>query len=147
MCPMETDPFKPELVAPCGMNCGVCKWYLAFSRGVPKEKGKVSHCNGCRLRAKNCYIKRGCKKLRTNQVKYCYECVDMPCKNREHLEGRYQERYATSLVGNLRELKEKGMAKFLQSQKTRFKCPNCGDVVSVHDQKCYTYKKKTPLQP
>jgi hypothetical protein len=51
-----------------------------------------------------------CKKLRTNQVKYCYECVDMPCAR---LDGRYQERYATSLVGNLKGLKEKGMAQFL----------------------------------
>ena len=106
---METGYFKPELVAPCGMNCGVCKLYLAFSRGVPKEKGKVSHCNGCGPRAKNCYIKRGCKKLRTNQLQYCYECAGMPCKNLEHLESRYQERYATSLVGKLLELKEKGM--------------------------------------
>ena len=144
---MEPAKFTPELIAPCGMNCGVCKSYLAYSRGVLKEKGKVSHCNSCRPRAKNCYIKRGCKKLRTNHVQSCYECTDMPCKNLEHLETRYQERYATSLVGNLMELKEKGMEQFLRTQEARFKCSNCGDVVSVHDQKCYTCKKKTPLQP
>jgi hypothetical protein len=144
---METDPFKPELVAPCGMNCGICKLYLAFSRGLPKEKGKVSHCNGCLIRAKNCYIKRGCKKLRTKQVKYCYECAEMPCKNLEHLERRYQERYTTSLVGNLKEVKEKGMEQFLQNQENSFKCSNCRDVVSVHNRECYTCKKKTPLQP
>jgi hypothetical protein len=70
----------------------------------------------------------------------------MPCKNLNHLEKRYRERYATSLIGNLVELKEKGMAHFLQSQEARFKCQNCGDVVSVHDRKCYACGKTTPLQ-
>jgi hypothetical protein len=30
--------FTPELIAPCGMNCGICKSYLAFSRGIPEKK-------------------------------------------------------------------------------------------------------------
>ena len=144
---MQPDPLKGELVAPCGMNCNICKWYLAFSRGVPKERGKVSHCVGCRPRAKNCYIKRGCRILSKNQIQFCHECSDMPCKSLSHLEKRYNEHYETSLLGNLHELKEKGMEQFLKEQETRFKCPNCGDVVSVHDRKCYTCGKTAPLQP
>ena len=67
----------------------------------------------------------------------------MPCAR---LDGRYQERYATSLVGNLKGLKEKGMAQFLQSQEARFKCPKCCHVVSVHDRKFYACGKTKPPQ-
>jgi hypothetical protein len=144
---MEPKHFKVELIAPCGMNCNVCKWYLAFSNGVPKERGKVSHCSGCGPRAKNCYVKRGCKKLSKNQITFCFECPDIPCEKLAHLEKRYTERYATSLVGNLKEIKEKGMAQFLQTQEARFRCPNCGDFVSVHDSKCYACGKTVQLQP
>ena len=140
---MEPKQFRTDLVAPCGMNCNVCKSYLAQSRGVPTKKGKVSHCLGCRPRAKNCYIKRGCPKLRSNQVQFCYECSEMPCKSLSHLEKRYNERYATSLVGNLQEIKKKGLEQFLRTQEVRFRCLSCGDFVSVHDRKCYACGKVT----
>ena len=144
---MERGHFKAELIAPCGMNCGVCKRYLAFSHGVPAERGKVIHCIGCRPRGKSCFIKSGCSKLRKKQVEFCYECADMPCKNLDRLERRYRERYATSLVGNLGELKKKGMEKFLHAQEARFKCSSCSDVVSVHGGQCYTCKQVTQVKP
>jgi rubrerythrin len=42
-----------------------------------------------------------------------------------------------SMVENLRELKERGMEEFLRIQREKYKCPECGDIVSVHDGKCY----------
>ena len=138
---MESIPFNADLIAPCGMNCALCKNYLSQTHGVPKQKGKVSHCTGCRARGKNCYIKRGCKKLSKNQIGSCSECGDLPCKSLQRLENRYLERYETSLVGNLKELKEKGMTAFLKAQEAKSKCPNCGGVVSIHDRKCYTCGK------
>jgi len=144
---MESSHFKSVLIAPCGMNCGVCKWYLAYLYGVPKERGKVSHCAGCRPRSKNCYIKRGCRKLSKNQLQFCYECSEMPCKHLAHLEKRYRERYGTSLIENLKILKGKGMEQFLLRQEERFKCTNCGDVVSIHGGQCYSCKKITQIEP
>ena len=49
-----------------------------------------------------------------------------------------------SMVENLNTLKAKGMDAFLASQAERHKCPSCGDVVCVHDGKCYScgYKKQ-----
>jgi hypothetical protein len=47
------DTLTSDLIAPCGMNCGVCKAYLAYSRGVPYKKGEISHCTGCLVRNKN----------------------------------------------------------------------------------------------
>jgi hypothetical protein len=137
---MQSGKFTPELIAPCGMNCGICKSYLAYSRGVPEKKGKLSHCPGCFLRNKNCYIKRGCKKLRRNEIKSCYECDNIPCENLDRLDRRYRSRYGMSMVENLKEIR-KGMKAFLENQEKKYACPECGDVVSVHDGKCYTCTK------
>jgi hypothetical protein len=128
---------EKNLIAPCGMNCGICKGYLNYSRGIPKKKGKVIHCIGCLPRNKNCFIKRGCKKLRKNEIKSCFECEVMPCENLDRLDKRYRTRYNMSMVENLKELKNKGMNKFLASQRKKYKCPKCGGVVCVHDGKCY----------
>ncbi|UCC59030.1 MAG: DUF3795 domain-containing protein [Candidatus Bathyarchaeum sp.] len=138
---MQKGKFSPELIAPCGMNCGICKNYLAYSRGVPEKKGKLSLCPGCLPRNRNCYVKRGCKKLRRNEIKSCYECDDIPCENLDHLDRRYRSHYDMSMVENLREIKEKGMKEFLKNQEEKYACPECGDVVSVHYGKCYTCKK------
>jgi len=42
-----------------------------------------------------------------------------------------------SMVENLREIREKGMEKFLEKQEETYRCPECGDFVSVHNGKCY----------
>lgn len=144
---MNPVPLKPELVAPCGMDCNVCKAYLAFSRGIPKQRGKISHCSGCRPRQKNCYVKRGCKKLRLGEAKFCYECADLPCRSISRLEKRYTERYATSFVANLGMIREQGMEKFLETEAKRFRCPSCSDLVSVHDGKCCSCGKVNKVKP
>jgi len=135
---MSDRLFSPELVAPCGMNCALCKAYIAYSHGIPRQRGKVTHCAGCLPRGKNCYIKRGCKKLSKHQIQLCSECETIPCEKLAHLDKRYRERYGMSMVENLKMLKAKGMDEFLASQTEKHRCPSCGDVVCVHDGKCYS---------
>ena len=135
---MPEPHFTPELIAPCGMNCGICKLYLAYSRGFPEKKGKISHCPRCLPRNKNCYIKRGCRKLRRKEIESCVECDSVPCENLDRLDRRYRIHYNTSMVENLREIREQGMEKFLEKQEKKYRCSKCGDVVSIHDGKCYT---------
>ncbi|MCW4006960.1 MAG: DUF3795 domain-containing protein [Candidatus Bathyarchaeota archaeon] len=133
-----TDVFSADLVAPCGMNCGVCKAYLAYSRKVPYQKGLVSHCSGCLERNKNCaFIKKGCVKIRKNQLRFCYQCPDMPCENLSKIDAHYQARYGMSMIQNQKDIRDKGMDAFLKTQAQRYRCPNCGDITSVHDGKCY----------
>ena len=134
---MPNSKFTPDLVAPCGINCGICKCYLAYSRGVPREKGKVTHCIGCVARNKMCaFVKRDCEKLR-GQIRFCYQCPDMPCERLAKLDLHYRARYGMSMVENQKAIKENGMDEFLKSQAEKYRCPSCGDVVSVHDGKCY----------
>ncbi|MCW4023597.1 MAG: DUF3795 domain-containing protein [Candidatus Bathyarchaeota archaeon] len=133
-----SQKFTADLIAPCGMNCGICKAYLAYSRGVPRKKGQVTHCTGCIARDKNCaFIKRDCEKIRKKQIRFCHECPDMPCMRLAKIDELYRTRYGMSMVENQKFIKENGMEKFLKSQAERYLCPNCGDVVSVHDGKCY----------
>jgi predicted RNA-binding Zn-ribbon protein involved in translation (DUF1610 family) len=49
-----------------------------------------------------------------------------------------------SMIENLKDLKEKSVKEFLEIQKEKYECPKCGDVISIHDGKCYTcvYEKK-----
>jgi len=146
---MAADKFTSDLIAQCGMNCGICKAYLAYSRGVPHKKGEVSHCKGCLVRNKNCaFIKRNCEKLRKKQIRFCYECADMPCKKLAKIDENYSVRYGMSMVENQKMIQEKGMDEFLKSQAEKYRCPSCGDVVSVHDSKCYVcgYQGEKPVK-
>ena len=135
---MATNKFTPELIAPCGMNCALCKAYIAYTHAVPRERGKVTHCAGCLPRAKNCYVIRGCPKLRKHEIQSCSQCETLPCKNLAHLDQRYRERYGMSMVENLKMINAQGMDEFLKNQEETHRCPNCEDVVCVHDGKCYS---------
>jgi predicted RNA-binding Zn-ribbon protein involved in translation (DUF1610 family) len=51
-----------------------------------------------------------------------------------------------SMVENIKTIKAKGMTEFLAEQAENYRCPNCGEVVCVHDRKCYLcrYIRKNP---
>jgi hypothetical protein len=129
--------FTSELISLCGMNCGICRAYLAWKHDVPRQRGRVSWCKGCLPRGKNCYIKRGCKRLTKHEVQSCSEYETMPCAKLAHLDKRYRERYGMSMVENLKILKEKGVDEFLKDQDKKYCCPDCvTGVICVHDNKC-----------
>lgn len=126
------------LVAPCGMNCGICGGYLAYSRNIPKKKGKIGHCIGCRLRNKECaYLKGNCLLLKNNKIKYCFECKNFPCGRLFHLDERYRRNYKMSMIENLKTIKEKGVAFFLKVEREKYKCSKCGGTICVHNGICY----------
>lgn len=128
----------PNLIAPCGMNCGICKAYLAYTHNIPKQKGKITHCPGCRIRNKQCaFIKGRCAKLQSGQVNSCSECKDMPCYEISKIDNRYRERYHYSFITNLKKIKEFGPKKVMADDAERFKCPVCGGTISIHDGQCY----------
>lgn len=133
---------KIELVAPCGMNCGVCSAYLAYSKNISKKKGKIVHCIGCRPRNKKCaYLKGHCDKLSSYQIEFCFECEEFPCARLKHIDQRYRKRYNTSLIDNLQKIKAEGINSFLEEQHEKFKCSKCGGTISIHNGKCYDCEK------
>ena len=127
-----------ELIAPCGMNCALCSSYLANKNNL-KEKGiKMPYCDGCRPRDKKCaFLKKRCQLLLDNKVRYCYECKDFPCHELKTIDKRYRERYRMSMIDNLNFIREKGIDKFLLSERKKWKCRNCEGLICCHNGLCF----------
>lgn len=82
---------RTELVAPCGIDCGICELFLAdknpqikqylISVGIPES---VMPCPGCKASAGHCPIHPGecatyaCSKQK--KVDSCSECSQFPCE-------------------------------------------------------------------
>ncbi len=131
-----------ELIAPCGMNCGVCDKYLAFSHQLPKKRGKIGYCKGCRPQNKDCsFIKRKCKTKEIYEIGFCFECSIFPCETLECGSKKYKARYNYDFVESLYSIKKKGMRQFIENQVELHKCIRCGDTVCIHNQKCYSCDK------
>lgn len=129
---------RTQLIAPCGMDCGVCGAYLAYSHDVPRKRGATIHCTGCRARRKRCaYLKGHCPPLANGDVNFCFECADYACERLQHLDSRYRGRYGMSLIENLDLVRDAGIHALIEHQQARFGCPRCGHLRSVHNQKCY----------
>ncbi len=136
--PKARPEFNQALVAPCGMNCNICSGYLAYSRNIPRQRGKITHCIGCRPRNKRCaYIKGHCEKLLKNSIDFCFECADFPCQRLKTLDKRYRTNYSMSMIENLNEIKRNGINNFLKNQRGKYTCPKCEGVIYIHNKKCY----------
>jgi rubrerythrin len=70
----------------------------------------------------------------------------MPCKQLSKLDELYRARYGMSMIENLKMIRDKGMDEFLKSQAEKYRCASCGDIISVHDGKCYAcgYQAEKP---
>jgi hypothetical protein len=129
---------KSSLIAPCGMNCGICMAYL-------REKKK---CPGCRVFDKDepvsiarCRIKN-CANFKNSKLKFCFECEEFPCKNIKHLDKRYRTKYNMSMIENLDNIKKFGIREFVKNEKIRWACSRCGGTICVHRGYCYNCGKQ-----
>lgn len=130
---------REELIAPCGMDCAICSGYLALKNDVRKKGVRMPYCKGCRPRDKKCsFLKKRCELLLNNKVEFCYECEKFPCDNLKHIDKRYQTLFRMSVIDNLNFIKENGLAKFLESQRKKWQCPDCGEVICCHNGICFS---------
>jgi hypothetical protein len=119
---------KPEMVAPCGMNCNLCSRVLD-----PSKPG----CAGCRPRGRGCVHKKGlCPKLAKSEIKFCYLCEEFPCASLLLIEKRYLRAHNYSFVENLEFIRQRGMPAFLRREAGRYTCPACGRLLTVHGDAC-----------
>lgn len=127
---MPSEPIETIMFAPCGMNCKVCYKHCYTKKPcdgcLKSDKGKPEHCRKCKI--KDCIKEKG--------VTYCYECPQYPCKQIKALEKSYNTRYGASLIRNSEFVKENGLIKFMEQQKEKYICPNCGGIISIHDSEC-----------
>jgi hypothetical protein len=131
------EAMNEELIAPCGMNCGLCASYLAMKNDLKKKGFGKTYCAGCLPGGKNCYYKRQCELLRKGLVRFCYDCGDFPCRRLKTLDKRYRTFYYMSMIENLEFIKKHGMEKFLEKEAVKWRCPECGGVICCHNGLCF----------
>jgi hypothetical protein len=128
---------EEKLVAPCGMNCGVCASYLAMKNDLKKKGFGKTYRAGCLPTGKNCYYKKQCASLGKGIVRFCYDCEDFPCRGLRTLDKRYRTFYHMSMIENLEFIQKHGIGVFLEKEAARWRCPECGEVICCHNGLCY----------
>jgi hypothetical protein len=116
-----------NLIAPCGINCGICLYYL-------RAENKCPGCNSGR-KVNNKPIKCGRKLCKERKSNFCYECERFPCDSIKRLDKRYRERYGMSPINNLENIRDKGIDNFLLHQRKKYQSKK--DTLCVHDKKYY----------
>ena len=122
------EELEPDLIAPCGMDCGLCMGYL-------RDKNR---CLGCRAgdegKGKSvlaCTI-RTCEVVRSSESGFCMDCAKMPCPPLKRLDARYRAKYRMSMLENLQTIRDLGIDAFVESERARWTCPGCGGLQRVH---------------
>jgi hypothetical protein len=129
---------EERLVAPCGMNCNVCAAYLASKHDVKAHGVRMMYCIGCRPRNKSCaFLKKGCGQLRRGEVEYCFECEDFPCERLSSIDRKYRANFRMSEIENLECIRENGIGEFLKAEERKWRCQECGGVISCHNGICF----------
>jgi hypothetical protein len=127
-----TVQFEKSHIAPCGINCGTCRAYLRDRNncaGCQASTGpNIPHCSNCKI--------RNCELLNKTSSKFCYECNEFPCIRLRNIDKRYQAKYRTSLIQNLKILSVTGFEEYLIQEKVKWTCRNCGSILSVHNTSC-----------
>jgi hypothetical protein len=125
---MDAPAFDESLIAPCGMNCGVCRAYL-------RERNP---CHGCRDAEQNVPKSRaGCRMRRCEERagRFCHACAEFPCDRLRRLDARYRVRYGMSEVENLECIRDHGIDRFLEREHRRWVSRQ--GVLCVHDRRYY----------
>lgn len=121
-----------DLLAVCGMNCLICYRYCDSNKP----------CSGCLNRkskdTRRCQI-QDCAASRS--LRHCFDCDDYPCKRILRLERNYNKRYGVSLIENCRSIQELGRDNFFEQQREKYRCPDCGGIISLHDKVCSECRK------
>jgi len=117
-----------NLIAPCGMNCGICLAYL-------REKNK---CYGCREAGKNKPKTRVSCRIRLCQQRrgrYCWGCSGFPCERLKTLDKRYRTRYGMSEIENLEFIHSEGINNFVRNERKRWQSSK--GLLCVHNKQYY----------
>jgi hypothetical protein len=122
--------FNKKLVAPCGMNCGLCLHYLRINN-------KCTACFSGRKVNGKC-IKCGIKLCKNRSGEYCFDCEKYPCERLKRLDKRYREKYEMSEIENLEIIKKSGINYFLNLEEKKWMSSD--GIYCVHDKKRYPHQ-------
>ena len=134
----ETQAIQAALIAPCGMNCCLCRAFLRARNRCPgcwgADRGKPKTRVQCRIKT--------CQERRQTGGDFCLGCPGFPCERLRSLDQRYRRKYGMSMIENLRNIAAGGLAKFIQQERARWICPGCGAVLCVHEPACLVCQRR-----
>ena len=125
-----TGEIAETMLAPCGIDCGVC--YVHLKNKKPclgcwgQDDSKPQHCRQCKIKV--CAMEQG--------IDFCSSCSSFPCAIIKRLDKSYRQRYQVSLVDNALRQKRVGAKQHLSEEREKWMCVDCGGVISLHDRVC-----------
>ncbi|MHB8107327.1 MAG: DUF3795 domain-containing protein [Candidatus Cryosericum sp.] len=119
------------MMAPCGMNCGVCAKHL-------RDRDPCLGCLAIDRKLNHCEVGIKVCTERNAGATFCFDCAKYPCRRLRQLDLRYRTKYGMSMLENLDRIRELGLERFMAIENTRWVCPACGNPICVHDRRCYT---------
>ena len=125
------------MIAPCGMNCGICAAHLREKNTcagcIVKSPQKLHHCYVCSI---------GTCTKKSPRARFCFDCASYPCLRLKKLDLRYRTKYGMSMIENLNAIEQLGIRRFMKYEIVRRACPVCGNPVCIHNKQCYDCQKK-----
>ncbi len=146
---------KKELLAPCGLYCGVCAVYIAYKTNNEKFKKALLKvypntksvndvkCTGCMSDGvifgycEYCQIK---KCVRKKGIEGCHECDEFPCKYIKRFPLPVGKKVILRAIPRWREV---GTEKWVEEEEERYLCPECGNPLFRGAKRCN--KCKSPV--
>ncbi|MFX0039159.1 MAG: DUF3795 domain-containing protein [Candidatus Hodarchaeota archaeon] len=140
-----------NLLAPCGLYCGVCAIYIADRDNNLKFKEKLVdvykpftktvddlRCKGClSVNPENifgycqtCQI-RDC--VMSKEINGCYQCNDFPCKFIDRFPIAVGKKVILRAIPRWKEI---GTEKWVEEEERRYHCPNCGNSLFRGAKRC-----------
>ena len=140
---------KKELLAPCGLYCGVCSIYIAHRdnnlkfkkallpiyKAFAKSIDDIS-CTGCLSDGVVFPVCRSCPIKRCSQDKGilgCHQCEDFPCKFIQNFPIAVGKKVILRAIPTWREL---GTEKWVELEEKRYHCPDCGNPLFRGAKRC-----------
>ena len=128
----------------CGLYCGACPILVANENDAVatiaqawKMEPEQLRCHGCKseinaVYCANCGIK-SCAEGKG--VEYCFQCADYTCSRLLDFRNDAHSHHSIVLQ-NLNFVRGQGIEKWLEVQKTRWSCANCGAAFTWYAEIC-----------
>ena len=139
-----------ELLAPCGLYCGVCAIRMAHRDNNQKFKERLAplygvapeaiRCQGCLSNEVFAYCTKCAIRSCTQQKGYegCHQCHEFPCKHIHNFPVPVGQKVILRAIPQRREM---GTEKWVEAEEKRYHCPNCGNQLFRGAKRCSQCKE------
>ena len=136
---------NPNLLAPCGLYCGVCAVYIADRDNNEKFKERLApvyavepkdiKCEGCLSSEPFGYCKlcpiKSC--VSEKGLEGCHKCDDFPCETVEGFPLPVGKKVIMRAIPQWREM---GTEAWVAAEEARYHCPECGKPIFRGAKRC-----------